>query len=313
MRPAYSVIVFTTASGAGYGLLVWLSLAGSAGLLPREPALGALGFTLALALITAGLVSSAAHLGRPERAWRAFSQWRTSWLSREGVMAVATYVPAIAAGLCWMAPETPLFAPFALLTALAALITLFTTGMIYASLRPIPQWCHPLTTPIYLTLGLASGAVLLNALLDALSLARPWSGWLALLWLVAGAGLKLLYWHAIKTRAPGVNLAAATGLGHLGPVRVLEAPHGEPNFVMREMGYRIARKHAAALRELALLLAFALPALATLVGLAANRPIAVVASLFAAVAMLTGLLIERWLFFAEAEHIAMVYYGAGPS
>ena len=49
---------------------------------------------IALVLITAGLLSSTAHLGRPERAWRAFSQWRTSWLSREGVAAVFTYVPA---------------------------------------------------------------------------------------------------------------------------------------------------------------------------------------------------------------------------
>ena len=94
MHPAYSVILFTTASGAGYGLLVWLALGGMLGLVPAERWLGIVGFGLAFALITAGLLSSTAHLGRPERAWRAFSQWRSSWLSREGVMAVATYVPA---------------------------------------------------------------------------------------------------------------------------------------------------------------------------------------------------------------------------
>ena len=32
---------------------------------------------LALLLITAGLLSSLKHLGRPERAWRALSQWRS--------------------------------------------------------------------------------------------------------------------------------------------------------------------------------------------------------------------------------------------
>ena len=31
MHPAYSVILFTTASGAGYGLLAWLALAGMLG------------------------------------------------------------------------------------------------------------------------------------------------------------------------------------------------------------------------------------------------------------------------------------------
>ena len=77
MHPAYSVIVFTCASGAGYGLLIWLALAGVVGgWTARAPGLGLAGFGLAFALITIGLLSSTAHLGRPERAWRAFSQWR---------------------------------------------------------------------------------------------------------------------------------------------------------------------------------------------------------------------------------------------
>jgi hypothetical protein len=51
-------------------------------------------------LVSLGLLSSTFHLGHPERAWRAFSQWRSSWLSREGVAAVATYLPA---GLLFLA------------------------------------------------------------------------------------------------------------------------------------------------------------------------------------------------------------------
>ena len=57
---------------------------------------------LALGLISAGLLSSAGHLGRPERAWRAFSQWRSSWLSREGVASVATFVPAGLFAIGWV-------------------------------------------------------------------------------------------------------------------------------------------------------------------------------------------------------------------
>src|SRR5882672_450227 len=102
MHPAYSVILFTTASGAGYGLLVWLAAAVLLDLVPAERWLGLTGFGLAFALITAGLLSSTAHLGRPERAWRAFSQWRTSWLSREGVLAVFTYLPAGLLALAWV-------------------------------------------------------------------------------------------------------------------------------------------------------------------------------------------------------------------
>src|SRR3954468_20282885 len=81
MHPAYSVIVFTTASGAGYGLLIWLALGAVFNLVPRDPVLGFFGLGIALALITAGLLTSALHLGRPKRAWRALSQWKTSWLS----------------------------------------------------------------------------------------------------------------------------------------------------------------------------------------------------------------------------------------
>src|SRR3546814_13430477 len=96
MHPAYSVVFFTTASGAGYGLLALMGLFGSLGLLPPDPWLGAVGLGTALAAITAGLLSSTAHLGHPERMWRAFSQWRSSWLPLGGVAAVIAYAPALA-------------------------------------------------------------------------------------------------------------------------------------------------------------------------------------------------------------------------
>jgi hypothetical protein len=102
MHPALSVIVFTTASGAGYGLLALFGVLAAIGALPADRAFGATGLSLALALISAGLLASTVHLGRPERAWRAFSQWRSSWLSREGVAAVATYVPALAFAAGWL-------------------------------------------------------------------------------------------------------------------------------------------------------------------------------------------------------------------
>ena len=91
-------------------------------------------------------------------------------------------------------------------------------------------------------------------------------------------------------------------------MRALEPPHTQPNFVMREMGYRVARKHAERLRRLALLLAFA--AAVAMLLLSQVPRLAVLGSLLAALSMAVGLLIERWLFFAEAEHVSMLYYGA---
>jgi sulfite dehydrogenase (quinone) subunit SoeC len=312
MHAAYSVILFTTASGAGYGLLVWLSLCGLFGLVPTERWLGIPGFGLALSLITAGLLSSTAHLGRPERAWRAFSQWRTSWLSREGVMAVATYMPAVATAFGWVVLDSidGLFEVAAVLTVLGALGTLYTTGMIYASLRTIRQWYQPLTAPIYIALGLASGAVLLNLLLRVLDMGDVWADWLAGVALVIAAGLKWAYWMRIDGEPREFTVEAATGLGHLGKVRPLEPPHTQPNFVMREMGYRVARRHALKLRNVTLLLGLGLPAVLLFLTSAAGWTPAVIGAALAVISMTVGIVTERWLFFAEAEHVSMLYYGA---
>ena len=310
MHPAYSVILFTTASGAGLGLLAWLALLGMTGAVAADRWLGFVGFALALLLHTCGLLASTAHLGRPERAWRAFSQWRTSWLSREGVMAVATYVPGglLAIGWVFLGRADGIFALMAVLTVACALATLVTTGMIYASLRTIRQWHQPLTTPIYVALGLASGAVLANLLLALFGEARFWLVWLAIVCLAAGAALKWIYWLHIDGEAREYTIEAATGLGKLGKVRVLEPPHTQPNYIMREMGYSVARKHALKLRRLVLLLAFGLPIL--LLFFSQGRGLAVFGALLATVSMAIGLVIERWLFFAEAEHVSMLYYGA---
>jgi len=310
MHPAYSVIVFTTASGGGFGLLVWLALLSVCGALPTDPLLGLAAFALAFGLVTGGLVASTAHLGRPERAWRAFSQWRTSWLSREGVLAVATYIPAglFAAGWVVLGTTRGLFAVMAVLTVACAVATLFATGMIYASLPTIRQWHQPLTAPIYVVLGLASGAVLLNLLARSFGIAGAAIPWLAIGWLAAGAFLKWAYWRRIDGEARTHTIEGATGLGHLGKVRPLEPPHTQPNFIMREMGYQIARKHAERLRGLILLTGFLVPILASV--LTQLPAAASAAAAVAAVSMSVGLLLERWLFFAEAEHVSMLYYGA---
>jgi sulfite dehydrogenase (quinone) subunit SoeC len=310
MHPAYSVILFTAASGAGLGLLGWLALLGLLGAVPADRWLGFAGLGLAFLLVTAGLVASTSHLGRPERAWRAFSQWRTSWLSREGVMAVATVAPAGVLGVGWVLLESVdgLFAVAAALAVVCAVLTLYSTGMIYASLRTIRQWHQPLTAPIYVALGLASGAVLLHALLALFGEAAPWSAWLAIVCLVIGAALKWAYWLRIDGELRTYTIEAATGLGHLGKVRVLEPPHTQPNFVMREMGYRIARKHAQKLRKLVLVFTFGLPIGCLLLSQVPGAGI--VGALLALLSMALGLAVERWLFFAEAEHVSMLYYGA---
>lgn len=316
MHPAYSVIVFTTLSGLGYGLLAVVGVLGPYGVLAADRALGLAVFLIAFAAITLGLLSSTLHLGHPERAWHAFSQWRSSWLSREGILAVVTYVPAGLFAMGWVILEQNggAWAAAGIATTLFSALTIVATGMIYASLKPIRQWHNPLVVPVYLALALMTGALWLNAIVKLWGMGHNAVDAGALLAVIVGGGLKLLYWHSIDEASGGSTPETATGLGRFGKVRLLDAPHSGENYLMKEMGYRIARKHARRLRRIAFVAAFAAPLALTLLAWLSSAAVSPVAAGMAAgcAALLAtgGLLIERWLFFAEAKHSVTLYYGA---
>lgn len=309
MHPAYSVIVFTTLTGAGYGLLFFTSLAHGLGFAAMNRWGDGATLTVALALISAGLIASTRHLGRPERALGAFSQWRTSWLSREGVAAVATYVPA---GLLWLAVLLDIDGGWtrlaALLAAAGAIATVYCTGMIYASLRTIRQWHQPTVPFVYLALAAATGALIWVFALALFGEPSLPAIALSILAVALAAFLKLAYWRAIDGDKGRYTIEMATGLGDIGRVRPLDPPHTRPNYVMREMGYAVGRKHAARLRRIAALALFAVPPVLVLIAAATGwgAPLLALAVLSAAL----GAVVERWLFFAEASHVAMLYYGA---
>ena len=311
MEPAYSVILFTTASGAGYGLLIWLSLARLSGAWAIAPLAGAAGSLAALALVTTGLLASLFHLGHPERAWRALSQWRSSWLSREGVAALLTYPPALlfATGWVWKVIPPVWMSGAAVATLLLSILTVYCTGMIYASLKTIPRWCNGWVLPLYLALALTSGGLLLLLLLSLSGGADRSLVLLVLAVLVLTWLMKWSYWRDIDRRKPGSNPGTATGLGHLGEIRQLEAPHTSDNYLLKEMGFQVARKHAAQLRRYALLLGLLLPALLLAIAATRSGQMTVIIALAALLSGLTGVLLERWLFFAEARHMVILYYG----
>jgi DMSO reductase anchor subunit len=307
MKPAPSIVFFTVASGAGYGLLFWLGVLKPLGLLPANTLFGATAAIIALALIAAGLCSSLLHLGRPERAWRALSQWRSSWLSREGVAAVLTFLPAIIFLIALAHGETSLMLPAGLLSAVGAAVTVYCTGMIYASLKPVKEWHHPMVAPGYLLFASFSGAALL-AMLSGF-----WGGGFFPALVAAALGMAALffkraYWASMDATPAASTRESATGLGFIGTVRPLESPHTESNYLLREMAFRVARVHAAKLRTIALLLGFALPALFFCLAIILGGGLAIALGVLAAASALAGLLVERWLIFAEATHTVALYY-----
>jgi sulfite dehydrogenase (quinone) subunit SoeC len=288
MHPAPSVIIFTALSGLGFGLLTWLGFGYPQ--LSGVPAFAM--FFVAFALATGGLLASTFHLGNPQRALKAFSQWRSSWLSREAILAVASLATMglYAIGLIFLNSAWPLLGAAGGALSLA---TVFSTSMIYAQMKTVPRWRMPLTPVLFLAYALGGGALLAGQVAAASLL------------LLASSALQLIGWKLGDQRfaEAGSTIETATGLGFLGRVRLLEKPHSGSNYLMREMVHVVGRKHALKLRGIALLTLGVLPAMLLLL-LPFNHFIAA-----AAVAShLIGLLAVRWLFFAEAEHVVGLYY-----
>ena len=308
MKPASSVLLLTTLTGFGYGLLAWMGVFDMFGWLPDTRSFGPVAILTALCFASAGLVASTMHLGRPERAWRAFSQWRSSWLAREGLAAAATNVPALGFAISWWisGPDIPLTVALGLCTGVMALLTIGCTAMIYASLKPIRQWHNAHTLPGYLIYGAFSGILLLTLILGFSHGAVRLAAGIGTVLGITGLIAKRAYWAYIDSQTPMVTLASALGFSS-GLVRPLDLPHFTENFILREMGFRIARRHRTKLRRLVILVAFAIPIACA--SLAALGVMPEILSVFAAMSAGMGLFIERWLFFAEATHVAAVYYG----
>ncbi len=305
MHPAYSVIFFTTLTGAGYGLAALLGF----GLADPAMLSAKLGYFLALGLITIGLLSSTLHLGNPKNAIWAFSQWRSSWLSREGVLAIVTFVPVTVLAF------TNIFMGLHIgwlgwVSAILCMMTVYSTSMIYASIRTINLWNTWLTSASYLLFSVAGGAVILTALL---ALFEGGSGDMPKIAIIALVVAWVAKWFWNKRQSEGYGgstMASATGLGHLGKVKLLERPHAMENYLTREMGFRVARKHAAKLWNIAVLMGLLVPAvmLAIAFGLQGSTT-AILLSVVAVFAHMIGMLVERWLFFATAKHAVSLYYG----
>ncbi len=182
--------------------------------------------------------------------------------------------------------------------------------MIYQSLPTIRAWHNPLVTPIFVILAIGTGGLLAILLLRIFGFAPSTLSQVTALFLCLAAALKSLYWSRIDTAAKAYTVGSATGLGRFGDVRPLDPPHTQANFVMREMGYQIARKHAQKLRWIVLALGCLVPALLLVLSLVATGPLATLMAGLAVVAGAIGVFTERWLFFAEAQHVVTLYYGA---
>jgi len=288
VRPAWSVILFTTLAGAGQGLFLAAFAVGAR----TEFVL------VALLLTAAGLVASVFHLGHPERAWRTAAMWRTSWLSREVIVLPLFMALMFLYGVLQWAGETQKALLVGWLAAGACIALFLCTGMIYACLKFLQEWHSPLTVLNFALLGTASGLTLAAALAARLESRWEWPYTAAalLLTLLAAASrtASLVRNARIKPRS---SLQSAIGIKHpriaqkaqgaiAGSFNTREFFHGRGPLVLRNVKW------------LFLGAAFAVPAALLLAGLPA----------IAFFVQFGGMLAERWFFFAQANHPQNLYY-----
>jgi DMSO reductase anchor subunit len=313
MKPAFSVILLTTLIGAGQGLLLalytlevaaWLALLPP----PQGAALALVGTLAVLALLAAGLAASFFHLGRPERAWRTATQWRTSWLSREVIVLPAFMASVALWGLLhFTGAGADLTLASGALATLLALALFYCTGMIYACIRFLAEWATPLTPLNYTLFGSASGFTLAAALAAWFEPQRVHYlvGCAIVLTVAAAVCRGASLWRNARL-VPRSTLQTAIGVKHPQIVQKSIGAMGG-SFNTREFFHGVAQRHLRLVRPAFVVLAFVLPLGLLALGLGSASKTALGAAF---VVQYVGLLAERWYFFAQANHPQNLYYQA---
>ena len=292
MKPAISLILFTVLSGFGFGLLFWLNL----NLHSAEMFSDIVIFPIAVIVSVVGLIASSFHLGNPQRALLAFTQWRSSWLSREAILAVTTLLTSFVhvilivfyqIELSWLGYVASVF----------CLATIFSTAMIYTQMKTVPRWNMKMTPMLFLLYGIAGSSVVLNQII--------FSG---LLFLVLGLGQIFTWKIGDKQFEKSSHIGTATGLStNRTSVRMLEPPHTGSNYLLKEMVHIVAQKHIHKLRWISLTLLSLLPTLLCFSFIMITNPsLPILISI--ALLNFVGTIVSRWLFFSEAEHVVGLYY-----
>lgn len=319
MKPAYSVIFLTTLIGAAQGLFLALFTHQSYalfGLLPMQSgAFYGYGSLLALLLLAGGLIASFFHLGRPERAWRSATQWRTSWLSREVIALPAfmglafLYAAVHLTGykpVVWTLSNGLVFDISFVLGVIGTVLafTLFVcTGMVYACLRFLREWHSPLTVINYTLMGGASGFTLaaFYAAMSAPSEAAFFGGWAIIITALAFVGriASLVRNSRLKEKS---TIQTAIGVKH---PRIVQRSQGfmGGSFNTREFFHGKSEAFLRTIKPAFLVLAFVVPLILLMLGM-------LTPALFglAFAVQYVGLLAERWFFFAQANHPQNLYY-----
>ena len=289
MHPAPSIILFTVLSGFGFGLI---SIVGLLQFLSQITVVNIIIFSLiGLFFSTVGLISSFFHLANKKNAIKSLSQWQTSWLSREAISSIFC-LSIVVGNIGWVFVQNRYVNEVGITLFLLSLFTIFTTSMIYAQLKTVPSWNNILTPALFIFAALAGGSILL---MDYASL---------VLLLIFGV-FQVLFWYIADQSFIYKETSVGTALGFSKneDIRAFDVAHTNRNYLLNEMVYKVARKHAIKIRYISFFAAFVFPMSLTLI-FPGNFSV----SVLIIASHLVGIYFSRWLFFAEAKHSVGFYY-----
>jgi len=307
MTPTVSAIFFTTASGAGYGLIALMAIFQASGVLPTDPKLGLVGFAIAFALITVGLVAPVLRPGRLTQAWSMAGQWHVSWQGRAIAFALLTYPPAGAYATGWYFGDwrPDYLTAIGMVATMLCMQTVYCTAMIYTSRKTIRAWSNAWVLPGYFGLSILTGALILHALTAAFGYFDAAYFWVNTLAIIFAGFVKMRYWQLIDRDLPLDPSETTTEPGApadaLDPADTADPAPTPQNYLLAGRHNIFARAYADKLRQLAIAAAFMVPILLITLANISPAASATVLTIMAAIMAIFGVLIERWLFFAEAQ------------
>lgn len=321
MNPAFSVIFLTTLIGVAQGLFIAMVTGQSIsalGFLPEQSnQFYVLGSMVVIAFLIAGLIASFFHLGHPERAWRTATMWRTSWLSREVIVLPllmgAVFVYGLIHHYGWDLGDLGIANGFnkglSLIVGVGgvviALALFICTAMIYACIKFLQEWSHPLTVINYTLFGLCSGFLMATLLAEYTAPEFTMFFGMATL-ILAFIVLITRSWSLLRNAKlkPKSTIQSAIGIRH-GKIQQKSMGFMGGSINTRDFFHGVKPHLFKSIKWIFLLLVFPLMVVLLLLGLL-NGSIILLAAAF--VVQYIGLIAERWFFFAQANHPQNLYY-----
>ncbi|WP_448588536.1 sulfur reductase subunit SreC [Thermocrinis sp.] len=317
MHPAISLIWFFLTAGVSIGLFTFtyfmefLTLFGKQTGLPKHMVL--ISNIISLILIGLGAIGASFHLGHKLRAWKAIRRFRTSWLSREAVFSgLYGFTLFVFTVLRFFDITDFWYHFFGVITFILGWLSAYSTAMIYASNRFVPEWNTSISVLYYLNMYLMLGSSAFLSL--SFFYRKEFVGtfiFLTFLFLALGLAFRLAFnIRQFYLDKPTIN--EALNLPHNRPIRVLDTGTTTENYCTKEFYYKKGKELLPTVIPLAYILTFVVPIFFMLY-MWISGTVNYNFIKFTFLSIFVGSFLERWAFFVEGNHVQNLFYGLYPS